>query len=204
MMFLAAIFAFAVVLVRASVQSITADEAAGWVLGPSPLLLRLPTLICAALFIAAAAGFSRWVAKQPYVQLATFTCLVFNPYILDHLVAAHLAPEPDVTNMVDAMFYRLNPELANIYVLPVFAAIPPWIFLPIVLASLVCLLSFRRHRRDNIVLWPEKRPGLAIKLAASAGFAYALSGFLLLPPLLTAAAGAIAGSAAVTRTAPHR
>jgi len=112
-----ALFAMAWAIMRAAVQSITIDEAVTyniWVfnghylwyaannhilnstlmyaftglLGLSQFTARLPALIGAALYISAAYRFCRLLGASVFVQLTMFVCLVFNPFILDYLVAA--------------------------------------------------------------------------------------------------------------------
>lgn len=112
-----AVFAMAWAITRAAVQSITIDEAdtynlfvfrrlylwyaannhvlnstlmygfTQW-LGLSHFTVRLPALVGAALYIAAAYRLCRLLGASLFVQLIVFVCLVFNPFVFDHLVAA--------------------------------------------------------------------------------------------------------------------
>jgi hypothetical protein len=112
-----AAFAMAWAIARASLQSITIDEAdtynafvfrglylwyaannhvlnstvmygfTQW-LGLSQFTVRLPALIGAALYIAAAYRLCRLLRASLFVQWTIFVCLVFNPFIFDYLVAA--------------------------------------------------------------------------------------------------------------------
>jgi hypothetical protein len=113
----AALFAMAWAIARASVQSITVDEATTYnifvynrrylwyaannhilnstlmygftrLLGLSQLTARLPALIGAAFYITAAYRLCRLLGASLLVQLTLFVCLVFNPFIFDYLVAA--------------------------------------------------------------------------------------------------------------------
>ena len=113
----AALFAIAWAITRAAVQSITIDEAVTYntfvytglylwyaannhvlnsvlmygftkLLGLSQLTARLPALFGAALYIWAVYRLCRLLAASLFVQLTLFVCLVFNPFIFDHLVAA--------------------------------------------------------------------------------------------------------------------
>lgn len=119
----AAVFAIAWAVARAAVQSITVDEAMTYtvfvspglylryaannhilnstlmygftkMLGLSQFTARLPALLGAALYIAAAYRLCRLLGEKGtlraslFVQLTVFVCLVFNPFILDYLVAA--------------------------------------------------------------------------------------------------------------------
>ena len=112
-----AAFAMAWAIARAAVQSITIDEAVTyniWVfnrrylwygannhilnstlmyvstrlLGLSQFTARLPALFGAALYISAAYRLCRLLKASMFVELTVFVCLVFNPFIFDHLVAA--------------------------------------------------------------------------------------------------------------------
>ncbi|HSP66438.1 MAG TPA: hypothetical protein VLN48_01845 [Bryobacteraceae bacterium] len=113
----AAAFAMAWAITRAAVQSITIDEAdtynvfvfrrlylwyaannhilnstlmygfTEW-LGLSQFTARLPALLGAALYIAAAYRLCRLLGASLLVQLTVFVGLVFNPFLFDHLVAA--------------------------------------------------------------------------------------------------------------------
>jgi hypothetical protein len=134
MVSLVALFAFLIVLARAATQAITTSEAEAWGLGASPLMLRLPALSMAAIFITVVALVCRVAFKKPYVQVAVFVCLTMNPFVLDHLVAASL---PVTSPVYESLFYQLNPELANVYVLPVFAAIRPYLLPAIALSALL-------------------------------------------------------------------
>jgi hypothetical protein len=113
----AALFAMAWAITRAAVQSITIDEAVTYntfvftglylwyaannhilnsvlmygftkLLGLSQFTARLPALIGAALYIWAVYRLCRLLGASLFVQLTLFVCLVFNPFIFDHLVAA--------------------------------------------------------------------------------------------------------------------
>ena len=113
----AAVFAMAWAVARAYVQSITIDEAdtynlfvfrriylyyaannhvlnstlmygfTEW-LGTSQFTVRLPALLGAALYLGAVYRLCRFLGTSLFVQLTLFVCLVFNPFIFDHLVAA--------------------------------------------------------------------------------------------------------------------
>ena len=112
-----ALFAMAWAVARAMVQSITIDEAVSYnlfavrhlylwysannhilnsalmygftrILGLSQFTARLPALLGAALYIWAAYRLVRLLGASLLVQLTVFLCLVFNPFIFDHLVAA--------------------------------------------------------------------------------------------------------------------
>jgi hypothetical protein len=113
----AAVIAMAWAITRAAVQSITIDEAVTYnifvfnrrylwyaannhilnstlmygltkVFGLSQFTVRLPALIGAAFYIAAAYRLCRLLGTSVFVQLTVFVCLVFNPFIFDYLVAA--------------------------------------------------------------------------------------------------------------------
>jgi hypothetical protein len=115
----AALFAFLWLTARASIQSVTIDEAdtylayAGptapthWsgsannqllnsllmrlfttIFGLSQFTIRIPALIGAAIYIYAAHRLVRHISEDLFVQLPLFVCLVFNPFVMDHLVAA--------------------------------------------------------------------------------------------------------------------
>jgi len=112
-----AAFAFAWAILRAAVQSITIDEAVTYnvfvfnrrffwyaannhilnsalmygftkAFGVSQFTARLPALLGAALYIAAAYRLCRLLGPSVFVPVTVFVCLVFNPFIFDHLVAA--------------------------------------------------------------------------------------------------------------------
>ena len=111
--------AFLWVVARASVQSITIDEAntfliyavraspSGWeassnnhvlnsllmrlfvmVFGASPIAIRLPALIGAAVYIAAVYFLVRLITPKLLLQWALLVCLVASPFVMDYLVAA--------------------------------------------------------------------------------------------------------------------
>lgn len=112
-----AVFALAWAVTRAAVQSITIDESVSYnlfaathlylsfnannhilnsalmygftrVLGLSQFTARLPALIGAVLYVSAAYRLCRLLGASLFVQVTVFVCLVFNPFIFDHLVAA--------------------------------------------------------------------------------------------------------------------
>lgn len=112
-----AFFAMAWAVGRAIIQSITIDEAFTYVVfvshgrywraasnnhtlnsvlmglftrmfGISDLTARLPALIGAALYITATYRLCRLLSQSIVLQAALFSCLVFNPFIFDFLVAA--------------------------------------------------------------------------------------------------------------------
>jgi len=112
-----AVFAMAWGIARAAIQSITIDEAVTYnvfvferrflwygannhilnsilmygftkLLGISQFTARLPALIGAALYISATYRLCRLLTTSLLVQLTVFVCLVFNPFVFDHLVAA--------------------------------------------------------------------------------------------------------------------
>jgi len=112
-----ALFAMGWAIARAAIQSITIDEAMTYnifvfnrgvlwyaannhilnstlmygftrALGVSQFTARLPALIGAAFYIAAAYRLCRLLGTSLFVQLTLFVCLVFNPFIFDFLVAA--------------------------------------------------------------------------------------------------------------------
>jgi hypothetical protein len=58
------------------------------IFGVSHLSLRAPALLGAALYIAAAFVLCRLIATRARVRLPLFVCLVFNPLVFDHFVAA--------------------------------------------------------------------------------------------------------------------
>jgi hypothetical protein len=113
------LFAMLWLVARASVQSVTIDEAdtylyfvrradlTHWrpnannhvlnsilmrlftsIFGASTLTLRLPALIGAALYIAAAYLLVRLLSRRPWLQWALFVCLTCSPFVMDYLVAA--------------------------------------------------------------------------------------------------------------------
>jgi hypothetical protein len=52
------------------------------------LTVRLPALIGAAVYIGAAWVLARGIGRSGWLSWATFVCLTFNPFVMDHLVAA--------------------------------------------------------------------------------------------------------------------
>ena len=58
------------------------------VFGVSHLTVRAPALIGAAIYIAVSLWLSKLVGSKSYVRLPLFLCLVYNPFILDFMVAA--------------------------------------------------------------------------------------------------------------------
>lgn len=56
--------------------------------GLSHLTLRAPALIGAAIYIAASYGLCRRIASQSAIRWPLFLCLVYNPFVMDYMVAA--------------------------------------------------------------------------------------------------------------------
>ncbi len=115
----AALFAFLWAIARASVQSVTMDEADTFlkfadraapfqwfaaannhilntalirlstqIFGLSPLTLRLPALLGAAIYIGASLYICTILPAKLSLRLPLFLCLVYNPFLFDFLVAA--------------------------------------------------------------------------------------------------------------------
>lgn len=55
--------------------------------GLSALTVRLPSLIGAAIYIASACRLTFLIAQEWTLQWPLFVCLVYNPFVMDHLVA---------------------------------------------------------------------------------------------------------------------
>lgn len=55
--------------------------------GLSAVTVRMPSLLGAALYIAAAWRLVRLISEEWTLQLPLFVCLVYNPFVMDHLVA---------------------------------------------------------------------------------------------------------------------
>ncbi|MGA2157052.1 MAG: hypothetical protein ABSH37_21785 [Bryobacteraceae bacterium] len=116
-MILTALFAMVWAVIRASVQSITMDEADTyawfvatsnvwypfsnnhilntllmWVsthaFGPSIIAIRAPALLGAALYIAICYFLCRSITERFSIRLPVFICLTYNPFIFDYMVAA--------------------------------------------------------------------------------------------------------------------
>jgi hypothetical protein len=58
------------------------------IFGSSPLTLRTPALIGAAIYITASYFLVRLITKRLLLQWSLFVCLVFSPFVMDYLVAA--------------------------------------------------------------------------------------------------------------------
>ena len=58
------------------------------IFGASPIALRTPALIGAALYIVAAYCLVRLVSQRRMLQWALFVCLTYSPFVMDYLVAA--------------------------------------------------------------------------------------------------------------------
>src|SRR5579863_4126169 len=58
------------------------------VFGLSPITVRLPALIGAAVYVAAAFYLCRLITSNQALRWALFVCLTYNPFVLDFLVAA--------------------------------------------------------------------------------------------------------------------
>jgi len=58
------------------------------IFGASPLTLRLPALIGAALYIGAVYCLVRLISRRPLLQWSLFVCLTASPFVMDYLVAA--------------------------------------------------------------------------------------------------------------------
>ncbi|MGE5645575.1 MAG: hypothetical protein ACM336_07275 [Acidobacteriota bacterium] len=56
--------------------------------GVSPFTIRIPALIGAAIYIAACCWLCRAIARERILHIPLFLCLVYNPFVMDHLVAA--------------------------------------------------------------------------------------------------------------------
>jgi hypothetical protein len=66
--------------------------------------------------------------------------------------------------------YQLNPQLANVVVLPILEFIQP-VLVPLAIGTaLVCAWSFWKHRDARTELWCEKRPRYALLLGVLAIF----------------------------------
>lgn len=113
-----ALFALAWAVMRAATQSITIDEADSYLLwvdrpgqlwaqvsnnhilnsllmrlstslfGLSEITVRLPALIGAALYVAAALYLTSLIASNRVLRWALFVCLAYNPFVFDFFVAA--------------------------------------------------------------------------------------------------------------------
>jgi len=113
-----ALFALVWAVVRAATQSITIDEADSYLLwvarpghlwaqasnnhllnsllvrlstslfGLSPITARLPALLGAALYVAAALYLTSLITSGRVLRWALFVCLVYNPFVFDFFVAA--------------------------------------------------------------------------------------------------------------------
>jgi hypothetical protein len=59
-----------------------------WLFGLSPMALRAPALIGGALYIAASYRLCNLVARAEFLRVALFVSCVYNPFIMDYLVAA--------------------------------------------------------------------------------------------------------------------
>ena len=59
-----------------------------WLFGLSPMALRAPALIGGTLYIAAIYRLCNLVVRAGFVRLALFVAFVYNPFIMDYLVAA--------------------------------------------------------------------------------------------------------------------
>jgi len=117
LLILTALFAMVWAVIRASVQSITMDEADTyawfvatsnvwypfsnnhilntllmWVsthaFGPSIIAIRTPALIGAAIYIGICYFFCRSITERFSIQLPIFICLTYNPFLFDYMVAA--------------------------------------------------------------------------------------------------------------------
>ena len=117
LLILTALFAMVWAVIRASVQSITMDEADTyawfvatsnvwypfsnnhilntllmWVsthaFGPSIIAIRAPALLGAALYIAICYFLCRSITERFSIRLPVFICLTYNPFIFDYMVAA--------------------------------------------------------------------------------------------------------------------
>ena len=59
-----------------------------WLFGLSHLTMRLPALLGGVLYIAAVCGFCIRICRDRVLTFALFVCFVYNPFIMDYLVAA--------------------------------------------------------------------------------------------------------------------
>lgn len=58
------------------------------IFGVSQFTIRLPALLGAVIYLTAAYGLSRIMARTLALRWAVFVCLVYNPFMMDYLVAA--------------------------------------------------------------------------------------------------------------------
>lgn len=57
-------------------------------LGLSHLTLRAPALLGAGLYVSASLGLCATISPRPSIRWPLFACLVFNPFVMDYMVAA--------------------------------------------------------------------------------------------------------------------
>jgi hypothetical protein len=182
-----AVFAMAWAIARAYVQSFTIDEAdtynvfvfrniylryaannhllnsilmfgaTRW-LGTSQFTARLPALLGAALYLGAVYRFCRLLGASLFVQLTVFVCLVFNPFIFDHLVAARGYGLAMAFLLWEIVYFAEQALPENGWLLTACAVSSACAGLSIVanfsfafvnLAAMIAILGFAWHRRPR-------------------------------------------------------
>ncbi len=193
-LFLSAVFALLWLTARASIQSVTIDEAdtylayvgpsapTHWngsannqllnsllmrlftaVFGVSQLGIRIPALIGAAMYIYAAHRLVRRISGELVVQLPLFLCLVFNPFIMDHLVAAR-GYSLALAFLVLALAHYECCALASVCAGLSFTANFSFAFVLATTILLVFLRGWRSGGKPARVLFQCVAPGAAIAL----------------------------------------
>lgn len=139
-------------------------------------------LVAAAVCIFAATRFCKWLRAEWYAEWPILLCLLLNPYLFE------------------GQLCRLNPELANSLVLPVFLWIQPMLFPLAVVGAVLCEVFFWMDRNGHTELWAEKRPRWAMWFGGVA-IAVSLGSYVLSASLVTASLGALAATPAYSRGA---
>jgi hypothetical protein len=155
--------------------------------GLSHLTVRAPALVGAAIYISAACIFCRLLSSHTRLQWLVFVCLVYNPFIFDHLVAARgysLAMAFLMAALVLAAWAQ-HPEsraeprwpaerigaACSVCLALSFAANFSFAFVDAaaLLAIFVWLCGLRRGARERLRLWAAcTLPGLAVTLFLTA------------------------------------
>jgi hypothetical protein len=118
------------------------------------------------------------------VQIPVLLCLLYNPYLFD-----------------PSSLYRLNPELANVFVMPVLLAIQPGLLPLVITSAVVCAWCFWTQREGRTELWAEKRPRWGLLLGVSAVAVSIAGWFVIAAPLVAGALGMMAATPAYSRVA---
>ncbi len=133
------------------------------VFGLSHLSLRAPALLGAAIYIHAARRVVRRISHEVLVQLPIFLCLVYNPFIMDHLVAAR-GYSLALAFLMAAFAFHDQCALASVCAGLSFTANFSFAFVDAATLLLVLVGAWKSGRRPVRAAFACVMPGLAVVL----------------------------------------